>query len=139
VARFNDDGTGEWLALDIAIRLPAAAATAGVEFKDQADVLVNTRLAADVAGATKMDRPEWGTVHPQTLRAYMTLTNNSNRAPRRYRCRQSAPGPNPFRHIIRWRERGNRAWARKFGWDLFVLAGPEDRRQPGTAGEAARR
>lgn len=66
-ARFNDDGSGEWLALDIDdAGFLAAAAMAGVEFKDQADVLVNTRLAADVVGATRMDRPEWGAAHPQT-------------------------------------------------------------------------
>jgi uncharacterized protein len=81
-ARFNDDGSGEWLALDIDdVAFRAAAAMAGVEFRDQADVLVNTRLAADVVGATKMDRPEWGAAHPQTREVYMTLTNNSARTP----------------------------------------------------------
>jgi len=123
VARFNDDGSGEWLALDIndpAFR--AAAAAAGVEFKDQADVLVNTRLAADVVGATKMDRPEWGAVHPQTREAYMTLTNNSSRNPAAVDP-ANPRGPNPFGHIVRWREQGNRSWATRFEWDLFVLAG----------------
>jgi secreted PhoX family phosphatase len=80
VARFNEDGTGDWLALDIDDPdFLAAAAAAGVEFRDQADVLVNTRSAADVVGATKMDRPEWGAAHPQTREVYMTLTNNSSR------------------------------------------------------------
>jgi secreted PhoX family phosphatase len=80
VARFNEDGSGDWLPLDINnAGFQAAAAAAGVEFKDQADVLVNTRLAADVVGATKMDRPEWGAVHPQTREVYMTLTNNTAR------------------------------------------------------------
>jgi uncharacterized protein len=92
-----------------------------VEFKDQADVLVNTRLAADVVGATKMDRPEWGTVHPQTREVYMTLTNNSSRT--------SVDAANPRAanrtgHIIRWREQGNRSWATSFEWEIFVLAGP---------------
>ncbi len=127
VAVFHDDGTGEWRALDIhdpAFR--AAAAAAGVEFKDQADVLVNTRLAADVVGATKMDRPEWGAVHPQTGEVYFTLTNNG--------ARTVADAANPRTanangHIIRWREQGNRAWATRFEWDLFVLAGPTSNSQ----------
>lgn len=126
VARFNSDGSGDWLALDIDDReFQAACRAAGVEFKDQADVLINTRTAADALGATKMDRPEWGAVHPQTGEVYMTLTNNSARQP------GDADGPNPrgpnaFGQIVRWREQGNRNWATRFDWDLFVVAGPED-------------
>lgn len=124
-ARFNDDGTGEWLALDIHdVAFRSAAAAAGVEFRDQADVLVNTRLAADVVGATKMDRPEWGAAHPQTREVYMTLTNNSSRTMANIDA-ANPRGPNPNGHIIRWREKGNRAFATKFDWDIFVLAGPQ--------------
>jgi secreted PhoX family phosphatase len=125
VARFNDDGSGDWLALDI--RDPAfraAAAAAGVDFQDQADVLVNTRLAADVVGATKMDRPEWGAAHPQTREVYMTLTNNSSRTADDIDAANPRPD-NRTGHIIRWREQGNRAFATKFEWDIFVLAGDE--------------
>jgi hypothetical protein len=87
--------------------------------------LINTRLAADVVGATKMDRPEWGSVHPRTGEVYMTLTNNSSRPAGD--VNQSNPrGPNPYGHIIRWREAGGRHEARAFQWDLFALAGPAD-------------
>jgi secreted PhoX family phosphatase len=126
VARFNPDGTGQWLPLDIRRRsFRAAAEAAGVTFKDQADVLVNTRLAADIVGATKMDRPEWGAVDPVTREVYMTLTNNT----RRTEDQVDPANPranNTTGHIIRWRERGNRQWARRFDWDIFVLAGPEN-------------
>jgi hypothetical protein len=138
VARFNEDGSGEWLALDIGNpAFVAAAAAAGVEFAGQADVLVNTRLAADVVGATKMDRPEWGTVHPQTREVYMTLTNNSSRAADEVDAANPRPA-NATGHIIRWREQGNRAWAQRFEWDLFVLAGSETASQvlPGENGPA---
>ena len=125
VARFNDDGTGEWLALDIDDpKFRTAAGLAGVEFKDQADVLVNTRLAADVVGATKMDRPEWGTAHPQTREVYMTLTNNTRRTDDQIDAANPRPN-NATGHIIRWREQGNRAFATRFEWDIFVLAGPQ--------------
>lgn len=136
VARFNDDGSGDWLALDIADpAFQAAAAAKGVEFEDQADVLVNTRLAADVVGATKMDRPEWGAVHPQTRDVYMTLTNNSSRT------ETDAANPRPRNttgHIIRWREEATRADATRFTWDLFVLAGDQAGSQvlPGQNGPA---
>jgi len=125
VARFNANGTGDWLALDINdANFQAAAATAGVVFADQADVLVNTRLAADVVGATKMDRPEWGAVHPETREVYMTMTNNSSRSAGAVDA-ANPRGPNPYGHIVRWRERLGRPWARRFEWDIFLLAGTE--------------
>ncbi|WP_016915305.1 PhoX family protein [Vreelandella stevensii] len=120
VARFNDDGSGEWLAL--------APGQNGLSpengFADLADILVNTRSAADHVGATRMDRPEWGAVDPQTGDVYFTLTNNTRRAegdehPANPRANNS------FGHIIRWQEEGTHAGER-FAWDLFVLAGDQD-------------
>ncbi len=121
VARFNDGtatgdfmGTGEWILLD------KAANTALAGFANQAEVLVNTRLAADAAGATKMDRPEWVAVHPSSGEVYVTMTNNSSRTliddanPR---------ANNRYGQIVRWRETGNDPSATTFEWDLFVLAG----------------
>lgn len=122
VARFNEDGSGDWLALDINnTDFAAKAAAANVTFTDQADVMLNTRLAADVAGATKMDRPEWGAVHPDTGEVYFTLTNNSRRTDEQ----TDAANPraaNVTGHIIRWHERDTQA-AMAFDWDIFLLAG----------------
>ncbi|WP_144980968.1 PhoX family protein [Halomonas sp. C22] len=120
VAKFNDDGSGEWLAL-----APGQnGLTPENGFADLADILVNTRSAADHVGATKMDRPEWGAVDPQTGDVYFTLTNNTRRAegdehPANPRANNS------FGHIIRWQEEGTHAGER-FAWDLFVLAGDQD-------------
>jgi hypothetical protein len=77
VAKFNADGSGEWIELSIAN--PTIAGYATYPFADQADVCVNARLAADAVGATKMDRPEWSAVNPANGEVYFTLTNNSNR------------------------------------------------------------
>ena len=119
VARFNEDGSGEWIALTFGEN----GLTPENGFTSQADVLLNTRLAADLIGATPMDRPEWGTVDKRTGDVYMTFTNNSRRGADDTTA-SSPRGPNPFGHIIRWRELGNRYWATKFNWDIFMLGGP---------------
>ncbi|RUO26904.1 Tat pathway signal protein [Aliidiomarina minuta] len=132
VARFNDDGSGQWLALDINDPVfMAQAQSAGVDFATQADVLLNTRLAADVAGATKMDRPEWGAVHPQTGEVYFTLTNNT----RRSEAQTDAANPraeNAYGHIVRWREAESQQ-AEHFAWDIFLLGGDVGTSTPDTA------
>lgn len=129
VARFNPDGTGDWLALDFEdASFQQACLTAGVQFRDQGEVLINTRLAADIVGATKMDRPEWGAVHPDTGEVYFTLTNNSARQEANAANPRS---PNPYGHIVRWREDGRNNIGTTFRWDLYLLAGPEsDSRDP---------
>jgi len=121
VAKFNDGaatgdfmGTGEWILLDKA----ANAALAG--FANQAEVLVNTRLAADAVGATKMDRPEWVAVHPKTCEVYVTMTNNSGRS---VTDDANPRANNRFGQIVRWREAADEPAATSFEWDLFVLAG----------------
>ncbi|MCH4562165.1 PhoX family phosphatase [Halomonas sp. EGI 63088] len=128
VAKFHDNGSGEWLAL-----APGEnGLTPENGFTDLADILVNTRSAADHVGATRMDRPEWGAVDPVTGRVYFTLTNNTRREP----GQEDAANPrsdNGFGHIIRWQEDGSHAGTR-FAWDLFMLGGDrENGRNP--AGE----
>jgi secreted PhoX family phosphatase len=106
-ARFNADGTGDWLPL----RGP-----------DQGETLVKTRQAADAAGATKMDRAEWIVPHPVTREVYAALTNSSDR---KETDKANPRAPNPFGHIVRWREDGEDPAATRFRWEIFVLAGPE--------------
>lgn len=122
VARFNEDGTGEWLALDFDdVEFMAAVSESEHNFDSQADVLLNTRLAADIAGATRMDRPEWGAVCPRTGMVYFTLTNNTGRSA----ANTDAANPranNIVGQIIRWQEDGESS-ATAFTWDLFALAG----------------
>lgn len=111
VAKFNDNGTGDWL--ELTINNPVLAS----RFADQAEVLTYARLAADTLGATPMDRPEWITAAPNG-EVYCALTNNTRREV------PNAPNPlapNPFGHIVKWRDNTNHVGT-TFTWDIFVLA-----------------
>ena len=117
VAKFKADGTGEWLPLTQAN--PALAA-----FPTQADILINTRAAADAVGATKMDRPEWIDVRHDQLEVFVTLTNNTQRGTAN-RPPTDAANPrvnNVYGHVVRWRYRRDFDES-TFVWDIFVLAG----------------
>ena len=58
IARFNEDGSGEWLELSMDVPDIASA------FADLGEMLVNVRSAADIVGGTPMDRPEWVAAAP---------------------------------------------------------------------------
>jgi hypothetical protein len=133
VAQFLPDGSGQWLELSFGINniTPDYAPYA---FADPADVLLNTRHAADAAGATRMDRPEWGAVNPKNGQVYMTLTNTSASArpitrvdaanPRFYNDKKTTGQDqkgNPNGHIIRFAEDGGYADALSFTWDVFLF------------------
>ncbi|MEM8904493.1 MAG: PhoX family phosphatase [Actinomycetota bacterium] len=122
VARFDDDGSGVWLPLVHG----EGPLTAENGFADQGDVLVKTRVAADLLGATPMDRPEWTAVDPTTQDVYCTLTNNTRREADNTDA-ANPRGPNEWGHIIRWSEAGgDNASDAPFAWDLYILAGPGD-------------
>jgi hypothetical protein len=126
VAKFNADGSGNWLELSLG-RNGISSAYAPYPFADQADVLINARFAADAAGGTRMDRPEWAGVDPLTGAVYMTLTNNASRTlstvdaanPRYYKDRSQSGNPNG--HIIRWLESSDDPAAATFRWDIFLF------------------
>lgn len=120
VARFDVDGTGEWMPL-VQGQGPL---TADKGFANQGDVLIKSRQASDALGATKMDRPEWTTVDPITKEVYCTLTNNSNRGAQGQPFMDAANprSNNTMGQIIRWKETGDLD-ATKFAWNHLVLAG----------------
>jgi secreted PhoX family phosphatase len=131
VARFEADGTGRWLPLVFG-QVPNLATYA---FADQADILINARLAADAVGATPMDRPEWTGGNPATGEIYLTLTNNNaalrplndtNAAnPRHYNdprgSANTAQFGNPNGHIVRLRENGDDPASLGFRWDNYLF------------------
>jgi secreted PhoX family phosphatase len=136
VAKFNADGSGEWLPLVYGEN--GLTSTNG--FNSQAEVLIKTRQAADRVGATMMDRPEWVAVHPTTREVYLTLTNNSRRgntpvSSNKVDGTSTAASANPvvdaanprpdndYGHIIRWRDDMGNVAATSFEWDIFAQAG----------------
>ncbi|HEU4622258.1 MAG TPA: PhoX family phosphatase [Burkholderiaceae bacterium] len=119
VARFEADGDGQWRALTFG--RDGLVPEAG--FNDQAEVLIKARLAADVLGATKMDRPEWIAVHPQSREVYVSLTNNSQRGTRSAVDAANPRENNVFGHIVRWNEANNDPAALTFSWNVFILGG----------------
>lgn len=119
VARFDEKGKGVWLPLDLTGPLKDGTGTLGDKFATEADIILNTAGAADLVGATPMDRPEWTAVDPNTGTIYLTLTNNTKR-------KDSTNPANPrlnnaFGHIIRWDEGTNN----NFSWDIFVFGAPK--------------
>lgn len=113
VARFNDDMTGEWLAL--------TPETTGMSIEE---VLVFARLAGSAVGATTMDRPEWIAAHPHRVEAYCALTNNSKRGGDGMPVNAANPREtNEYGQIIRWRPADEDHGADSFAWDLYVMAG----------------
>lgn len=127
VARYTASGTGEWLPLT-----PANPALAGWSLND---ILINTRAAADLVGATKMDRPEDIEVSPVTGKVYVALTNNTARTTVASDPGEVAANPrlnNAWGHIIEMREEGDDAGATGFTWDIFILCGDPNNPTHGT-------
>ena len=125
VARFDEDGTGTWLPLVHG----QGELTEANGFADQADVLLRTRQAGDAVGATPLHRPEWVAVDEHTKDVYLTLTNGSAYSKTGQDPSAANPvvnserDPNPYGHILRWRETDGDNTALGFEWDIFTLAG----------------
>ncbi len=132
VARFDASGRGQWLPL---VFDPKGPLNAAAGFRDQGELLVKARAAADLLGATPMDRPEDVDVNPTTGRIYVACTNNGQRAEgtqrAHYAGRELEIGTNPanprganrYGHIIEIREAGDEHTALEFSWEVFLLAG----------------
>ncbi len=122
VARFEDTGKLVWLPLTFGL----GPLTNENGFSSQADICIDTRKAADLVGATPMDRPEDIEVNPQNSKVYAMLTNNSSRK------ENQTDAANPKAHngngqILEFFPISGDHTEHEFSWNLFLLAGnPEE-------------
>lgn len=127
VARFEDDGSGRWIALVFGTN----GLTPANDFHSPADVLIEARRAADIVGATPLDRPEDVEAHPVTGKVYVNLTNNKKRKPGQVDA-ANPRAKNLHGHILEITppERSGRRThaALDFRWEVFLMGGdPSDR------------
>ena len=141
VARFNDeaadpapeyDGTGEWIPL-------TSDTQSFVDGMSVADVLIDTRLAADKVSPTRMDRPEDIQPNPVSGKVYCALTNNSQRGSRfatdeanplsESRVREEIGAPlttasgNRNGYVLEVTETGGNHAGTTFAWQLRLVCG----------------
>ncbi|CAM8655906.1 PhoX Predicted phosphatase [Comamonadaceae bacterium] len=142
VAKFNADGSGQWIELSMSNSTLTSATN--YSFADNGDVAMNSRLAADAVGATRMDRPEWCAVNPINGEIYYTLTNNANRKLEPTSSQQGLDAANPRSyqdsfnsgalgsaqnvngHILRMREDSDEPSAVSFRWDVYLFGAQAD-------------
>ncbi|WP_129790817.1 PhoX family phosphatase [Sphingosinicella sp. CPCC 101087] len=122
VARFEADGTVSWLPL-IWGEGPLTPANG---FADQGTVLLHTRRAADLLGATPMDSPEGYEPSPVTGHVFIALTGNEGRQPDQVDAAnpRSANAHGHMLELIPPRVDGKPDHAaERFEWRVFMLCG----------------
>ncbi|MEH6402082.1 MAG: PhoX family phosphatase [Sneathiella sp.] len=123
VARFNSDGTVKWLPLTFG----EGVLNAANGFESQASVLTFARKAADLLGATKMDRPEDVQPNHKTGKVYVCLTNNKHRGEKHPLDAANPRKNNPFGHVLEITPNDNDHANLSGTWDILLQGGnPEE-------------
>ena len=118
VARFNEDGSMEWMPMVHGV----GPLTAENGFESQADVVIETRRAADLLGATKMDRPEDIQPNATNGKVYVMLTNNSRRTEEDVNS-ANPRAANVFGHIIEIAEADGDFASASGTWEILLKCG----------------
>ncbi len=117
-AKFAADGKVEWLPLVHG----SGPLTAENGFRSQADVAIQTRKAAQLMGATPMDRPE--DIEPTKTggKIYIALTNNNRRKPEQIDAANPRP-LNQWGQVVEMTAPGGDHAATSFIWEILVKCG----------------
>ncbi len=122
VGKFNEDGTMNWLPLVFG----TGPITAENGFNSQADVVIGVRFAADLLGATPMDRPEGFEPNKITNKVYVNLTNNSKRKADQLNV-ANPRAESLFGHTVEFTPPDGDHAADTFEWEILILSGdPND-------------
>ena len=128
VARFDEDGTVTWLPLTFG----SGPLTEANDFTSQADVLIETRRAADLLGATPMDRPEDLSTDPVNGKVYCMLTSNEKRKADAIDA-ANPRAANSAGHVLEISVANGDFAQTRDSWDILLLAG-----DPNDAGAGAK-
>ena len=118
VAKYTDDGKGEWMPMVFG----QGPLTAANGFNSQADVVIETRKAARLLGATPMDRPEDVEANKRTNKVYVMLTNNDRRQAAQLDKANDRAG-NLWGQVLEMTPAGNDHAATAFTWEILVKGG----------------
>lgn len=120
--KFEANGDLVWLPLEYGL----GPLTKANGFSSQSDVSLDTRKAADLMGATPMDRPEDVEPNPVTGRVYAMLTKN----PRRKISQIDAANPRALNRdgqILEFYPKDGDHTNDIFAWELFLIAGDPEK------------
>ena len=112
VAKFLEDGSMQWLPLIF----DQGPLTKKNGFYSQADVQLDSRKAADLLGATPMDRPEDIDINPKTGNIFFFMTGN--RARKSDQLNAANKVERGAGHIIELNDKGSGGQ-----WSFFVICG----------------
>ncbi|MCI5048854.1 MAG: PhoX family phosphatase [Rickettsiales bacterium] len=119
VAKFEESGALNWLPLIYG----EGPLTKKNGFHSQADVMIETRKAAALLGATPMDRPEDIEVNPKTQNIYASMTKNPLRTKADAVNRRAH---NPMGYILEMIPPEDDHTSDQFAWEIFLEGGDPD-------------